>query len=1101
MRSSLRRPIHLASLAAAAAIALTIATVAPAQAAVRLGLPGGPSSTGQTGARPNATRWNFAVTDRVSASVDVGSGNLMVTTTGLALPGVSGSVSIGATYNSLAATSGSTSTIFANNWSYGFAGAGSLSAVTGGVVYTAGDGGTWLFTPVTGSTTAYTSPAGLKADLVGTASGYTLTQRETQRVVTFDTNGWPLTVKDRNANATQFCYNVSSCGTGPNTAPPLYILSPAGAGTVPKATLSYSTGYTTLTITQANGSSSRNIQYVKDSNSNLTGFIDANGKLTSFAYTSGHLSKITSPTGAVTNFSYDSLGKLSQVDQLNTTSGSPGTSTTRFSYTSGTQTLVAQPNTSTSSGVSAVPHITYTIDSTQRVTSAIDEQNRQRSKTYTPNYDTASFTSGTGTTAGTTTNTYGANSGQSLTKSQSPGGAADQAAYGNTAPATQYLPSSTTDDAGRSSAYTYNGPGNPLTSAQGTPTATATLTYNSDGTVATALAPGNGSNVTTYGYTNHQLTSITPVTVPGTALGNRAITYDDFGRVKTATDGRGNTTTYGYDKDDRLLSTTFSDGTHSVVNTYDDAGKLLTSVDANGTITNTYDQLERLTSTVNTAGGGTESYGYDQASNLVTTTDGFGTTTNSYDASNVLLSTKYPHSGSFQYLYYTTDDQGRRTDSYLQSDNTKTYWVGHTHYDYDTSGRVTRAIAETQASANPANKATVLDFSYCYNTASPAPTCATGTTTDRSQLQWSKDNVTGQVTAYAYDGSGRLQSATQTGGTGANTYSYTYDARGNRLTATVTGATPSSQTLTYNAANQITNTGYSYDGAGNLTATPTATYTYNGAQQMTQAVTSGVTSTYTYAGASQNQVLSETYSGRTYKITYGRTDTNGLPVIEGYNVNGNQAYLFTDPKTGQSVMLSTSADQDCLYVMDGIGNPVGLLTDFASNAFTYAYDPYGAANLTAGGTGNGSAQNPYLFKAGIQDRATGLVKFGLRWYNPTTGTWTQQDTLDAPLDPANANRYAFAGGDPVNVSDPSGLLDDASSMLIGAATEAAFDLVGFGLGVATGGAALIPIGILYGAIGGAIGSGVTASLEGDSSSEVSQRSIDGALTGGIGGIF
>ncbi|ERK67240.1 RHS repeat-associated core domain protein [Leifsonia aquatica ATCC 14665] len=340
----------------------------------------------------------------------------------------------------------------------------------------------------------------------------------------------------------------------------------------------------------------------------------------------------------------------------------------------------------------------------------------------------------------------------------------------------------------------------------------------------------------------------------------------------------------------------------------------------------------------------------------------------------------------------------------------------------------------------------MFDTSYCYNTASAAPTCATGTTTDRSQLQWSKDNLSGQVTAYAYDGSGRLQSATQTGGTANNTYAYTYDARGNRLTAVVTGATPSSQTLTYNAANQITTTGYSYDGAGNLTAAPGAAYTYNGAQQMTQAVTGGVTSTYTYAGAGQNQVPSESYSGRTYKITYGRTDSNGLPVIEGYNVNGNQAYLLSDPKTGQPIMLSTSADQDCLYVMDGIGNPVGLITDFALSSYTYTFDPYGAANLTAGGTGNGAAQNPYLFKSGIQDRATGLVKFGLRWYNPVTGTWTQQDTLDTPLDPANANRYAYAGGDPINGNDPGGLDatlgDYAGSCLVSGGVDVLVGLVG-----------------------------------------------------------
>lgn len=65
--------------------------------------------------------------------------------------------------------------------------------------------------------------------------------------------------------------------------------------------------------------------------------------------------------------------------------------------------------------------------------------------------------------------------------------------------------------------------------------------------------------------------------------------------------------------------------------------------------------------------------------------------------------------------------------------------------------------------------------------------------------------------------------------------------------------------------------------------------------------------------------------------------------------------------------------------------------------------------------------HPYAFHGDIQDRASGLVKFGLRWYNPATGTWTQQDTLDAPLDPHNGNRYVFAGGDPINGIDPAGV--------------------------------------------------------------------------------
>jgi len=109
-----------------------------------------------------------------------------------------------------------------------------------------------------------------------------------------------------------------------------------------------------------------------------------------------------------------------------------------------------------------------------------------------------------------------------------------------------------------------------------------------------------------------------------------------------------------------------------------------------------------------------------------------------------------------------------------------------------------------------------------------------------------------------------------------------------------------------------------------------------------------------------------------------------------------------------------------------------LLSNSATVSFAYTYDPWGVQTLTAGGGGNGAAQNPYAFHgngagqnpyafhAGIKDPGSGLVKFGQRWYNPTTGTWTQQDTLDNPLDPANANRYAYAGDDPINGQDPRG---------------------------------------------------------------------------------
>ncbi|WP_447655976.1 RHS repeat-associated core domain-containing protein [Microbacterium sp. M1A1_1b] len=83
-------------------------------------------------------------------------------------------------------------------------------------------------------------------------------------------------------------------------------------------------------------------------------------------------------------------------------------------------------------------------------------------------------------------------------------------------------------------------------------------------------------------------------------------------------------------------------------------------------------------------------------------------------------------------------------------------------------------------------------------------------------------------------------------------------------------------------------------------------------------------------------------------------------------------------------------------------------------------DLYGTDTVSENGGDDGLPSDPFGFKAGIDDNHTGLVKFGLRWYNPDVGSWTQQDTLDRPLDPSNGDRYAYAGGGPINSSDPTG---------------------------------------------------------------------------------
>ena len=81
---------------------------------------------------------------------------------------------------------------------------------------------------------------------------------------------------------------------------------------------------------------------------------------------------------------------------------------------------------------------------------------------------------------------------------------------------------------------------------------------------------------------------------------------------------------------------------------------------------------------------------------------------------------------------------------------------------------------------------------------------------------------------------------------------------------------------------------------------------------------------------------------------------------------------------------------------------------------------------------------PFGFTGGLNDRVTGWTLNGARYYDPGEGRWTQMDTLDAPLDPSNGNRYAYAANNPVNYVDPtgedslwSGLLDTTGRALDG----------------------------------------------------------------------
>jgi RHS repeat-associated protein len=977
--------------------------VAPAASASSLPVGTGPVHGG--------TFLTFNLTDRLQAQVNVGSGNLLVRSTDLVLPGIEGNVTLGAAYNSRMIGSSIETGAFGHGWrSRSGIDIRLIANSDGTVTFTAADGVVGVFKPITGtSPTQYTSPGVFKATLVKTSSGWKLTDHGTGQVTAFNSSGHPSTITDRNGNVTTVSYNSSGQQTK--------ITSDWGPAAIRVGATAYgSNGFVSSYTQTGTDATTHTVSYGYDSAGNLTSITDPDGNQYIFGYDSAHdLTSITTPTttGGVneqTTITYDSSHRVTSLTRL-IGPKSTDLATTRLSYVSSTETQVADPNTDQTQPVANVPHTTYTLDSQLRVTKVTDPAGNNQSISYTPFNDVATYTDAVG---GQTTNTYpsSVNGGESLTNSKSPMGASVSLAYANAAttsnPTANFQPSSSTDAQTNATAYTYNGPGN-LASAKDALAAVASVGYNGDGTVKSSTDPKNGTNSTTYAYnSDKQLTSVTPPT--GNALAPYTFTYDAFGRPLTTTDGVSRETTFGYDADGRVTSVSFNDGTITVGYTYDGSGNLISRTDGSGTTTYTYDLANRLLTRANTAGGKTLTYTYDPVGNLTSVSDGRGVTSYSYDSRN-LLSTMTASNGPLYTFGYDAD--GRRTATFFNTVTGNATWAARTLTSYDKSGRIARIT--TALNSTPSNL--VFDTSYCYSPFVSGQSCPTGSSsTDTELLRYSTDNLTGKVSVYSYDKGNRLTQATNIGG---HAYGYGYDADGNRTSVTTDGAT--TQSLSYNSANQISSSGYSYDGAGNMTAAPGGTsYSYNAAEQMTSSTVNGTTSAHVYAGVGQRELT----SAGSNQFVWGRPDQYGQPWLQSFNTGGASQVFVERDGLGTPLGLHTGGN-DSYLVPDNLGSVVAVVNTAGTVAARYSYDPYGnAVSVDESGL---SQPNIVRYTGGAFDQATGLTKLGQRYYNPALGAFTQQDANQILANPQNGNLYAYAGDDPTNNTDPSGQLVPGSN--------------------------------------------------------------------------
>jgi RHS repeat-associated protein len=284
---------------------------------------------------------------------------------------------------------------------------------------------------------------------------------------------------------------------------------------------------------------------------------------------------------------------------------------------------------------------------------------------------------------------------------------------------------------------------------------------------------------------------------------------------------------------------------------------------------------------------------------------------------------------------------------------------------------------------------------------------------------------------------------------------------------------------TYNAANELINNNgstYSYDANGNETQVGSAVLGYNAANQTTSSTGFGSTSpvNFSYRGEGQSERSATTQTG-----TSSTFESSLLGVISETD-NGATTY-FTRDSMGRLLDIRTGGNT-YTYVLDGSGSVVALTGYRGQINTAYSYDPFG--QVTTIGT---SVANPWRFGAGYLD-PTGFYKMGERYYDPSTGRFTQQDRLVKLVDPMQWNRYVYVGDNPVNFVDPSGTCgvgDNIAGFLAGGsgtATVAGGLVIGSATGLLAAGAGSASIeslgdtmyGILLtgGIAGGAIVGGV-----------------------------
>ncbi|MBV7299148.1 putative Ig domain-containing protein [Enterovibrio paralichthyis] len=586
----------------------------------------------------------------------------------------------------------------------------------------------------------------------------------------------------------------------------------------------------------------------------------------------------------------------------------------------------------------------------------------------------------------------------------------------------------TIDASGNRTEYEYDALGN------------KTLTRYADGTTEQAFYDALGrqteivdqaGNKTHYEYDGDGRL----VAVVDAQLHRTEYRYDEMGNRTAQVDALGRETAWTYDLVGNMLSRTLPMGQTETF-TYNTLNQLETHVDFNGLLTTyTYDAVGRMVS--ESVGLGTTkeqiiTHQYDAAGKTVLTSvenqAGTETWTYQYDLLGQLITEQQP---SGDVLSYTYDVNGNKTSLTVDSKGVSET----TLYEYDSLNRLAMVIdnqgattrytytstGHNEVTYHPNGTSTHHFYDDLYRLVEMYTQSSDGSklthfvyTLSPTGLRLSvEERHINRVVSYQYDSLNRMLQESHKESDGSElVIAHEYGPTGNRLKEIRNGV----------------ETVFTYDANDRLLTKDGATYIYDdNGSLLSESVVGGETTTYSYDG--KNRLALVKAGLDSIEHGYNPEGIRTLSVRNGasthYVVDSNRQYaqvvrehgLINKSYVYGLDLLSYQENSDrYFFVYDGLGS-TRALTDIAGVVTDkYDYEGYGTVLNR-----EGSSSNSYLYTGEQFDASLGKYYLRARYYDQSTGRFTQQDTwLGNNQEPITLNKYLYGNASPANFIDPTG---------------------------------------------------------------------------------